>query len=148
MNISRTRLLGFIILMIAIFLGFSIAKDRQAILAHHSESSNEFIVMGWSHNLLEGWYVSLAWRANRGPWRVYYLDHEASRWRNVSVNVKSNIVHVYRGDMEKSRLNVDTSELFLIKTSQTYMSPAFHVPNEDPFNRAQRVYQGQLPEAE
>ena len=75
--------------------------DRQAIFAENSDAKNDqFLVIGKSTDLLDGWSVSFCWRKTGGPWMLYYLDHESRRWSDVEILLQEGRVVVIKEAQE------------------------------------------------
>ena len=111
--------------------------DRQAIFAENLEAKNDqFLIIGESTDLIDGWSVSFCWRKTGGPWMHYYLAHESMRWSDVKIFLKEDRVVVINDEKEIGYLLFQDGSFHSQITNFVQRIPAKIVTASNPFNNS------------
>lgn len=139
-NRIRIFLTLFIVIGLAVVYVFA---DRQAIFAESLDTEkNHYKVIGKSSNLIDGWSISFCWRRPNGPWMLYYLDHESSRWTNVNISFQADMVVVLKNAEEVGYLELRDGTFHLPVRDQIQRLPAKIVTASDPLSKSASIYPG------
>jgi hypothetical protein len=132
-----------LVLILGCIGAFFLMPQRSVVAFETHVAMGEVFVVTKTDARIWGWETTLCWRRLGGPWMLYYLDHESSRWRDVDIAIDSSRITVTREG--KVVATIDTKngscERLLVRDAR----PFGLLFNEKPFPDASKIVYPESP---
>ncbi len=99
-----------------------------------------FVVVARYGGLLEGWSIASYYLDADSVWKSHYLDHETSRWKNVTLERDGSDVEVLSMDKLVAVFSLENKEFQHLIKNHTYVRPMYIIRTGDPLSIMSREY--------